>query len=208
MSPLWSMHTLPCSETCPTYVAYAILSRDCEGRFMERRMDRLSVANYLEQESRSTIRHEYLDGETFPLADGSQRHKLIVSNLLRRAQAAVTPESPCRVFGSHVRVFVRGRNCFYYPDLSVSTNPNDRDVPFVSWPCLVVEVLSPSTALADRREKRVQYASIPSMNQYVVIDQDRMRVNVFPRGENNCIVRTSNEPDDVLVLNCLGLEMR
>jgi Uma2 family endonuclease len=175
---------------------------------MERRLDRLSVADYLEQESRSTIRHEYLDGETFPLADGSHRHKLIVSNLQRRAQAAVTPDRPCRVFGSHIRVHVRGRNCFYYPDLSASTNPNDRDVPYVSWPCLVVEVLSPSTALADRREKRVQYASIPSMTQYVVIDQDRMRVNVFPRGESNCMVRTSNEPDDMLELTCLGLQMR
>jgi Uma2 family endonuclease len=175
---------------------------------MERRLDRLSVADYLEQESRSTIRHEYLDGETFPLADGSRRHELIVSNLLRRAQAAITPESPCRVSGSHVRVHVRGRNCFYYPDLSVSTNPNDVDVPYVSWPCLIVEVLSPSTAISDRREKRVQYASIPSITQYVVIDQDRMRVNVFPRGENTCMVRTSNEPDDVLELTCLGVRMR
>jgi len=177
---------------------------------MERRLDRLSVADYLEQESRSTIRHEFLDGETFPLAAASQRHKLIVSNLMRKAQATLTPQGPCRVFGAHVRVHVRDRNCFYYPDLTASTDPNDRDVPYVSRPCLVIEVLSPSTAIADRREKRMQYAAMPSLKEYVIVDQDRMRVNVFPRGDaqSTCMVRTSNEPDDLLELACLGTQIR
>jgi Uma2 family endonuclease len=175
---------------------------------MEKRLDRLSVADYLEQESRSAIRHEYLDGETFPLAAGSQRHKLIIGNLMRKAQAATTSNGSCRVYGSHVRVHVRDRNCFYYPDLSASTDPNDRDQPYVSRPCLVVEVLSPSTAIADRREKRMHYASIPSLKAYVIVDQERMRVNVFPRDEGECMVRTSNDPDDVLELPCLGTQLR
>ncbi len=175
---------------------------------MEKRLDRLSAADYLDQESRSAIRHEYLDGETFPLAAASHRHKQIVGNLMRRAQAAVTPTGSCRVYGSHVRVHVRDRNCFYYPDLSASTDPDDRDQPYVSRPCLVIEVLSPSTAIADRREKRMQYASIPSLKEYVIVDQDRMRVNVFPRDEGECMVRTSNDPDDVLELSCLGTQVR
>jgi len=75
---------------------------------MERRLDRLSVADYLEQESRSTIRHEFLDGETFPLAAGSQRHKLIVSNLMRKAQATLTPQGPCRAREIYMGVVFNG----------------------------------------------------------------------------------------------------
>jgi Uma2 family endonuclease len=173
---------------------------------MEKRLDRISATDYLEQESRGAIRHEYLDGETFPLSAASQRHKLIVSNLIRKAQAAVVPTGP-RVYGPHIRVHVRDRNCFYYPDLCATAEPNDRDQQFVSRPCLVVEVLSSSTAVVDRREKRMNYASILSLKEYVTVDQERMRVNVFPRGDGDVMVKTFSDPDDVVEFACLGTQV-
>ena len=176
---------------------------------MEKRVPRVSAAEYLEQESRSAIRHEYLDGETFPMPARSQRHNLIVSNLLAKAQGAgsVRWDGCCQVFGSDMRVRVENRNCFYYPDMSVCADPHHRTELYISQPCLVVEVLSPSTAVADRREKRLHYATIPSLLEYIVVDQDRMRVHVFPRDSADYVVKTLNDPQDTLQFACLDLQL-
>jgi Uma2 family endonuclease len=176
---------------------------------MEKRVPRLSAAEYLEQESRSAIRHEYLDGETFPMPARSQRHNLIVSNLLLKAQSggAVRRDGPCQVFGSDMRVRVENRNCFYYPDMSACADPHNRTELYISQPCLVIEVLSSSTAIADRREKRLHYATIPSLLEYIVVDQDRMRVHIFPRDSDDYVVRTLNEPQDAIQMACIDLQV-
>jgi len=174
---------------------------------MEKRVARISAAEYLEQESLSPIRHEYLDGETFPMPAHSQRHNRIVGNLMAKAQRVVRHSSPCQVFGSDMRVRVENRNCFYYADMTACADPGNRTQLYLSQPCLIVEVLSPSTAVADRREKRLHYATIPSVQEYIVVDQDHMRVHIFPRDGADYVLRTLNEPDDTLTFSCLELQL-
>jgi Uma2 family endonuclease len=174
---------------------------------MEKRVARMSAAEYLERESRNPIRHEYVDGETFPMPAHAQRHTWIVANLMLKAQSAARPGGSCQVFGSDMRVRVEDRNCFYYPDMCVCADPHNRTQFYLSQPCLIVEVLSPSTAVADRREKRLHYATIPSLQEYIVVDQDRMRVQIFPRDSDEYVLRTLNEPGDTLMFSCLDLQV-
>jgi Uma2 family endonuclease len=178
-----------------------------EPRDMEKQLVRLSAAEYLEQESRSAMKHEYLDGEVFPMGATSRNHNFVVGNLMQKARTAAVSRSQCQVFGSDTRVFVEPRNCFYYPDLSVSFDPSDRESRYLAHPSVIVEVLSPSTTGTDRREKRMHYATIPSLQEYVIVDQDRMRVNVFPRADSRLMLRILNEPDDIVEISSLGLRL-
>ena len=87
----------------------------------------------------------------------------------------------CQVFGSDMKVYVETHNSFYYPDLSVCCDRSDRHELFLTRPCFIAEVLSPSTASIDRREKRASYATLESLREYLIVDQDRLRVELYRR---------------------------
>lgn len=166
-----------------------------------------SPAEYLARELRSASKSEYVDGEIFAMAGASRRHNLLVGNLLRRALNAAPAGGPCQVFGADMRVHVEARNSFYYPAVSACCDPDDRNELFTTRPCLIIEVLSPTSAAVDRREKRLSYATLASLHEYIIVDQDRMRVHVFPRASGPWMIRTLNEPDDVVHFSCLGLHL-
>ena len=175
---------------------------------MQPKPARLSPAQYLEWEMTSSVKHEYVDGEVYAMSGASRRHNLIVGNLLRRALSAAVEQKHCQVFGSDMRVQVDARNSYYYPDMSACCDPNDRDELYVTSPCLITEVLSPSTASIDRREKRASYATLPSLLEYVIIDQDRMRVELYRRESHGVWEGyVLNQPEDLIELTCLSLRL-
>jgi Uma2 family endonuclease len=141
----------------------------------------LSVPEYLEAEAKSEIRHEYIDGEIFAMAGGSKKHNLIAGNTYSRLRAHL--RSRCDVFMSDMKVKVRSlqqnKNIFYYPDVMATCSPQDQDQFIVSSPCLIIEVLSPSTEMIDRREKLINYKTISSLEEYVLISQDQLKVEVY-----------------------------
>ena len=120
----------------------------------------LSPTEYLDREEKSPVKSEYVNGEIYTMSGAKRAHNLIASNLVYRARgAAIGRHSGCQVFGSDMKVYVEAHSSFYYPDLSVCCDPSDRHDRFVARPCFIVEVLSPSTALIDRREKRASYTT-------------------------------------------------
>lgn len=165
-------------------------------------------SEYLALERRSPVKHEYVDGEIYAMSGASRRHNLLATNLIRHAANAAAEHPPCQVFGSDMKVRVEARNSFYYPDVSACCDPDDRHELYLARPCFVAEVLSPSTASVDRREKRLAYATLPSLREYVIVDPDRMRVDVYPGEGSPFASRTLTEPDDVLELSCLSLRLR
>lgn len=78
-----------------------------------------------------------------------------------------------------VRVEQMGETYFYYLDLLLSCDPEDRETYYRRNPCLIVEVLSPSAELIDRREKLFAYRSIPGLREYMLVDPDQRRVEVY-----------------------------
>ena len=78
-----------------------------------------------------------------------------------------------------VRVEQMGEAYFYYLDLLLSCDPEDRETYYRRNPCLIVEVLSPSAELIDRREKLFAYRSIPGLREYMLVDPDLRRVEVY-----------------------------
>ena len=89
----------------------------------------------------------------------------------------------------------------------ISCDPSDNNERYLTRPCLIVEVLSPSTASIDRREKRVHYETLPSLREYVIVDQDRLRVHVYRRQASAWFVQIFTEPEQALELSCLDLRL-
>jgi Uma2 family endonuclease len=165
---------------------------------------RMSVADYLAMEERSQIRHEYVDGEVFAMSGASLPHNLLVSNLHGHAWQARASHG-CRIFASAMKVRVEARNSFYYPDVLGCCDLQDGLEGYLLRPCFVIEVLSPSTAAIDQREKRLAYLTMKSLDEYVIVDQSRMQVAVYHGGQGPWASEVLRAPEDVLKLSCVSV---
>jgi Uma2 family endonuclease len=82
-----------------------------------------------------------------------------------------------------MKVRIKQLDLFYYPDVSISCNPQDRQKYFLESPCLIFEVLSPSTERIDRHEKLINYRELDSLQEYVLVSQTEKKVEVHRRGD-------------------------
>jgi Uma2 family endonuclease len=141
----------------------------------------MTVEEYLEFECSSPIKHEHVGGEVFAMGGSSKRHAELMLNLAIALRASVDG-GPCRVFVADVHLRV-DHDRYYYPDVVVTRDPADDDPDIVRMPCLVAEVLSPSTERTDRGEKAQAYRGMPSLETYLIIDQDRRHIIRFWRDD-------------------------
>jgi Uma2 family endonuclease len=139
---------------------------------------KISVADYLEGEKHSQVRHEYLDGEVYAMAGTSRRHNEIIGNLIEKLRRHLRGDT-CRPYFVDIKVRIERLNRFYYPDIIIICGEEDQY--FVDKPKLIIEILSPSTALTDRREKMFAYKEIESLEEYILIEQDKMYAEVYRR---------------------------
>jgi len=164
-----------------------------------------SVEDYLNGELHSDIRHEFVGGQVYAVVGASDRHGLIV-NAIAFALTPAARQRKCQLFASDmkVRLTIAGQEIFYYPDLVLSCDPNDRETYFREHPCLIVEVLSEATERIDRREKLLAYQTIPSLQEYILVAQDQPRLEIYRR-------RNDWRPDIItggsVSLECLGADL-
>ena len=165
----------------------------------------LSVDDYLAAEDGAEIRHEYIDGEIYAMTGASDRHGLITLNLATflRPQLRGTP---CQLFVNDmkVRLKIADQDIFYYPDLVLSCDPDDREIYYRRYPCLLVEVLSDSTARLDRREKFFAYQTIPSLQEYILIEQNCRAVEIHRRDRGWALERIT---EGSVRIECLDVEV-
>ncbi len=172
---------------------------------MQLKTQRMSVADYLAMEERSRVRHEYVDGEVYAMSGASRRHNLLIGNLYTHSRRSAAGR--CHVLTAGMMLRIEARNSIYYPDVMACCDPDDQLDQYVTAPCFIIEVLSPTTASIDKREKRLAYLTLKSVDEYVIVDQDRMRVDVY-RGERGpWASQVLDNPDDVLELTCIELRV-
>jgi Uma2 family endonuclease len=159
-----------------------------------------TVEEYLNFDEGGLIRYEYVAGRIFAMCSPLIRHEMIAANLMFHFQNQLR-ETPCKAFSSNtaVRLKVDRDDIFYLPDVTVACGPFTDEVLNTQWlinPCLVAEVLSPSTESIDRREKALNYRHISGLEEYILIAQRTVEVTVFRRSDNwRPLVLTSS--DDV-----------
>ena len=145
---------------------------------------KVSVQDYLEGEKSSQIKHEYLDGEVYAMAGTSKSHNRIIKTLLNKLSDHLLG-SDCEPFFVDIKVRVEKLNRFYYPDIVIVCDEDNEDEYYAVKPKVVIEVLSPSTSLTDRREKMVAYKEIESLGEYILVEQDKMYAEIYRRHENS-----------------------
>ena len=166
----------------------------------------ISIEDYLDGEQATEVKHEYLAGQIVAMGEASDRHGLI-AGALHAALLPAARRKACQLFIADMKVRVDhdGESYFYYPDLLLSCQPDDRESAYYRrHPCLLVEVLSPSTERIDSREKLLAYRLLPSLREYLLLRQDRVQADLYQRGdEGRWEHHTFTQPDDVLALRCL-----
>jgi Uma2 family endonuclease len=143
--------------------------------------DRISVEEYLAGELVSEIKHEYEDGYVYAMAGASKNHQSIADNVLGEIRQHLKTMR-CRPFGSDIKVKVGTK--FYYPDMMVVCEDKSNSRYYTESPVLIVEVLSDSTKQRDKTVKKLAYQSLPSLQEYVLIEQDFVDVEVCRRSTN------------------------
>ena len=142
--------------------------------------DLISVDDYLTSELRSDIKHELIDGYVYAMAGASANHERISVNVLSEFRNHLKG-SPCEPFGSDMKLRINSN--FFYPDVMVDCHFDNSEPYFTQTPIIIVEVLSRTTRKKDTTFKLLSYINIPSLQEYVMIEQDFVDVQVFRRSE-------------------------
>jgi Uma2 family endonuclease len=136
----------------------------------------LTLQEFLEWELAQELRYEFDGVQPVAMTGGSRKHSRIGTRLVAALAAHV--KAPCEVFGPDLKVITTGR--VRYPDATVVCGASDEDSDLVD-PTVVCEVVSPTTALTDRRVKAAEYAGVTSIMVYLLLEQDRPEVTIRRR---------------------------
>ena len=161
---------------------------------------------YLALERAAEFKSEYIDGDIIGMAGGSRAHSLIAGNVLVALRAALRGR-PCEVHGSDLRVGIAESSVYTYPDVSVVCGEpifEDAAEDTLLNPVVLVEVLSPTTEAYDRGLKFARYRLLPSLQEYLLVAQDRPSVEWYSRGEAGWLLRQADGLDAVVELPSLG----
>lgn len=162
----------------------------------------MSAEQYLAFEERSELRHEFVAGSVHAMAGGSGRHNRIAGNTFAQFWN-LAQDKPCRVYQEGMKLRA-AESVFYYPDVMVVCNKEEPDPYFETEPCILVEVLSPSTKDIDLREKLLSYKSLPSVQAYLAIDAERVAVQHFWCDELGTWQQQTHSGEGEIKLPCLN----
>ena len=170
---------------------------------------KFSVEEYLAIDRAAEIPSEYHDGEIFPLLATSLQHSLLHANLCRRLSERLD-HTPCHVAGSSIRVRTSPTK-FVIPDIAVYCGKpalTDEYQDTLTNPKVIVEILSPSTADYDYGGKFIQYRQLESFEEYVLVAQDKPRVEVFRKaGDKHWTITTYEGLDAVAAVETLSISL-
>lgn len=146
-----------------------------------------SPEEYLELEVNSEIRHEYINGLIIPMTGGTPNHNQLAGNFYAMLNFALKRQ-PYQVFVTDQRLWIPSRKIHTYPDIMVVKTPLEYEegrTDTLVNPVMIAEVLSKSTKGYDRDEKFAAYRTIPTLQEYILIDQYTMHIEQYFKTDNN-----------------------
>lgn len=167
----------------------------------------MTEAEYLALETASEYRHEYSQGRVYAMTGGSIRHGVITVNIGTQLNNQLA-DRDCTVTSSDVRIYIARKQAYRYPDVMVFCGEpayvRER-IDTISNPTVLVEVLSPSTALLDRNDKLMEYMQIDSLQIYLLVAQHEARIERYMRHESGEWLYTiASGLDSEIALPALG----
>ena len=168
-----------------------------------------TVAEFLEMEEKSEIRHEYYDGDVFAMAGTTMNHNDIVDNVRSFLKVLFRPKG-CRVFAENIKVEAIENFYYPYPDVVVTCAREDISGTYtVKHPSILVEVLSKSSANYDRGFKFKKYQDIVSLQYYMLVAQYEYYVELYTRTNQEGVwtYQSFDKMDDIISFNLLDFTM-
>jgi Uma2 family endonuclease len=170
---------------------------------------RVTVDEYLDRDHASDRKYEYVDGEVREMTGASRAHNLICWRILIALGKHLDPDR-FEAYPGEMRVRAGEQGPFYYPDIAIAqVQPKivrDRGDTLLE-PLVVFEVLSPTTEMIDRREKFPNYCGIGSLNDYVLVAQDEVRVDHYSRDDETWKVIVIKDRSRSISLPSVGIEL-
>ena len=157
----------------------------------------MTVEEYFQlEENDPDIRYEYIDGHVYAMAGGTANHDTVKSNMQRMLWNLLRG-SNCRVYSSDMKVYI-SETRYFHPDVTVTCDPRDRGtVQAIQSPRLVVEVLSPTTELTDRTWKLKNYRAHPTIEEYVLVDSQSCKIEMYHKEQNKWIYEAFENSDEI-----------
>ncbi len=173
----------------------------------ELKFNYMSIEEYLAWEPKQLLKYEYIDGKVYAMTGGTKSHNRIGLNLAFALDNHLR-EQECEVYFSDVKVQVSPTSSYHYPDITVTCDARDRQSPqFVLYPCVIIEVLSPSTEAYDRGGKFAFFRRIATLQEYVLLESEHMGAECFRRNDQGLWVLYPYEADDMLTLESIGFSI-
>ncbi len=173
------------------------------------RVECFDAVRYLEWEAAQEDRHEFIAGETFAMTGARDGHNTIAGNIFANLHHQLRG-TPCRAFIADMKLRVEAVDAFFYPDVFVTCDGRDK-LPEADLakrhPCLVIEVLSESTAAYDRGLKFEHYQKLDSLQEYLLLEQDRRHADLFRRNAEGLWVLHPTSGQGRIVLASVGAEI-
>ncbi|MEB3192403.1 MAG: Uma2 family endonuclease [Snowella sp.] len=165
----------------------------------------LTPAEYFGWEEQQLEKHEYINGEVYAMSGGSKNHSLISVRFITLFSNHLET-SGCETGNSDLRVNIAGTNNYTYPDVSVTCDDRDKTTTqYITYPCLIVEVLSPSTEAYDRGGKFRMYRNNPNLQDYLLVSSTSIEIDLYHRKDNNEWIIINYQAGDTIELKSINL---
>jgi Uma2 family endonuclease len=165
---------------------------------------------YLAFESEHPLRHEFVGGEVYDMAGASEQHVSITGNIVTALNIQVR-QRPCKVYANDLRLKITQLHGYVYPDVMMvcdkrQFDANDNNM--LLNPTIIIEVLSASTQLYDKTTKFELYRTIDSLQGYLLISQDKVRVEHFVRQTQfGWLLNDYGQLSDVIALESVNCQL-
>jgi Uma2 family endonuclease len=170
------------------------------------RFNYITPDEYLEMEETSEIKHEYIDGYVYAMAGANDPHVTIALNMAFAIRNHLRGTN-CRVYMSDMKARVDSLNRFYYPDVMVTCDPRDTQSQNQKrFPKLIIEVLSKSTEGFDRGDKFTDYQQIESLEEYVLVNTKRQRIDCFRKEDGRWFLESYSNTQENFQLSSINFE--
>lgn len=172
-----------------------------------------TAEEYLVFEREASEKHEFFNGEIVAMAGASEKHNIISSNIYTEISICLK-DTNCRPFASDMRVeAVKSRkHNYFYPDIVVTCGERkytDENRDTLTNPTVIIEILSKSTQLKDRNEKFESYLAVESLRDYILVEQDIMRIEHYSRlDKNSWAVRLFSDFEEEINLASINCRLR
>ena len=177
---------------------------------LENKTQKYSLEEYRNLEEKAEFKHEYNDGEIVEMTGGTVNHNTIILNLIFMLKLALKDQN-YHIYSSDLRLFIPQYNKGTYPDIMVVNGEpilNDNRQDEILNPCLIIEVLSPSTQNYDRGDKFLYYRSIPYLKEYLLVSQTEYYLEYYRKtGENQWLLQEYKGSETKLNLELINVSL-